>query len=97
MSDRAAKQARRAKRKAKQAARARRACSSCGRLLAWDNGIEVSGPDIKAHLHCKTCFPVEAIRAFLDASDGNQVVIGPALEAMNQQMMAAYGEPKAQP
>jgi hypothetical protein len=67
MSDRAAKQARRAKRKVKDAARAGRPrqyrCVDCGQGPLYRGGIEVGGRDGGRH-YCKACMPPERLIAY---------------------------------
>src|SRR5512133_606365 len=65
MSDRAAKQARRAKRKAKRTPQPRRVCCSCGRSLTKITAIESGGPGIASRDHCWRCFPPEVAETFL--------------------------------
>jgi hypothetical protein len=69
MSDRAAKQARRAKRKAKRAEREstrerQYRCVDCGTGPLYRGGIEVGGPTGERH-YCKACMPVERAEAIL--------------------------------
>jgi hypothetical protein len=68
MSDRAAKQARRAKRKAKQATRAswerHYRCADCGTGPLERGGIEIGGRDGERH-YCKACMPPERMAVIM--------------------------------